>query len=94
MPRFLQFFNLRYHPRVVYLFWQIVVGILAGFLAGKIMRGRGYGLVIDLLLGIVGSILGGFVFGILGIYAASLIGRLVVATAGAVPLIYVARRVA
>ena len=76
------------------LFWQIVIGILAGFLAGKIMRGRGYGLVIDLLLGIVGSILGGFVFGILGIYAGSLIGRLVVATAGAVLLIYVARRVA
>ena len=75
------------------LIWQIVIGIVAGWLAGKIMRGRGYGVLIDLLLGIVGSILGGFVFGLLGLYAAGLIGRLVVATAGAVLLIFVARRI-
>jgi len=72
--------------------WQILIGIIAGWLAGKIMRGRGYGVLIDLLLGIVGSVLGGFVFGLLGLYAAGLIGRLVVATAGAVLLIYLARR--
>lgn len=77
-----------------YLVWQIVIGILAGWLAGRIMRGRGYGMLIDLLLGIVGSVLGGFVFGLLGLFAAGLIGRLVVATAGAVLLIYVARRLA
>ncbi|HZP48951.1 MAG TPA: GlsB/YeaQ/YmgE family stress response membrane protein [Vicinamibacterales bacterium] len=76
----------------MYLVWQIVIGILAGFLAGQIMRGRGYGVLIDLVLGIVGSVLGGFVFGLLGLYATGLIGRLVVATAGAVLLIYVARR--
>jgi uncharacterized membrane protein YeaQ/YmgE (transglycosylase-associated protein family) len=75
-----------------YIFWQLVIGILAGWLAGKIMRGRGYGLLLDLLLGIVGSMLGGLVFGLLGLYAAGLIGRLVVATAGAVLLIYIARR--
>jgi uncharacterized membrane protein YeaQ/YmgE (transglycosylase-associated protein family) len=78
---------------VIFL-WQIIIGIVAGWLAGKIMRGRGYGVLIDLLLGIVGSILGGFVFGLLGLYAAGLVGRLVVATAGAVLLIFVARRVA
>ena len=76
------------------LLWQVVIGIVAGWLAGKIMRGRGYGVLIDLLLGIVGSVLGGFVFGMLGLYAAGLVGRLVVATAGAVLLIYVARRLA
>lgn len=75
-----------------YLFWQIVIGILAGFLAGKIMRGRGYGVLIDLFLGILGSVLGGFLFGLLGLYATGLIGRLVVATAGAVFLIYIARK--
>ena len=72
--------------------WQVVIGIVAGWLAGKIMRGRGYAVLIDLLLGIVGSVLGGFVFGLLGLYAAGLVGRLVVATAGAVLLIYIARR--
>jgi uncharacterized membrane protein YeaQ/YmgE (transglycosylase-associated protein family) len=75
----------------VYLIWQIVIGILAGFLAGKIMRGRGYGLLIDLLLGIVGSMLGGMVFGLLGLYSSGIVGQLVVATAGAVLLIVVVR---
>jgi uncharacterized membrane protein YeaQ/YmgE (transglycosylase-associated protein family) len=76
----------------VNLIWQILIGILAGWLAGKIMRGRGYGVLIDLFLGILGSVLGGFIFGLLGLYAGGLIGRLVVATGGAVFLIYIARR--
>ncbi len=78
----------------MYLIWQIVIGILAGFLAGKIMRGKGYGVLIDLFLGILGSVLGGFIFGLLGLYATGLIGRLVVATAGAVFLIFIARKLA
>jgi uncharacterized membrane protein YeaQ/YmgE (transglycosylase-associated protein family) len=76
----------------VYLIWQIVIGILAGFLAGKIMRGRGYGILMDLLLGIVGSMLGGAVFGLLGLYSSGIVGRLVVATVGATLLIYVVRK--
>jgi uncharacterized membrane protein YeaQ/YmgE (transglycosylase-associated protein family) len=76
----------------MYLVWQIVIGILAGFLAGKIMRGRGYGLLVDLLLGIVGSMLGGLIFSVLGLYSSGLVGELVVATVGAVLLIYIARR--
>ncbi len=78
----------------MYVIWQIVIGILAGFLAGKIMRGKGYGVLIDLFLGIIGSVLGGFLFGLLGLYATGLIGRLVVATAGAVFLIFIARKLA
>ena len=77
----------------MYLVWQIVIGILAGFLAGKIMRGRGYGLLVDLLLGIVGSMLGGMIFGLLGLYSSGVIGELAVATIGAVLLIYIARRI-
>ena len=75
----------------MYLLWQIVIGILAGWLAGKIMRGRGFGLVGDLIVGIVGSLLGGFVFGILGLHAYGVIGSIVVATAGAVLLLYLIR---
>lgn len=77
----------------MYLVWQIIIGILAGFLAGKIMRGRGYGLFIDLLLGVVGSMLGGWIFSLLGLYSSGLIGELVVATIGAVLLIYIVRRI-
>jgi uncharacterized membrane protein YeaQ/YmgE (transglycosylase-associated protein family) len=71
---------------------SICIGILAGFLAGKIMRGQGYGVLLDLLLGIGGSILGYFVFGLLQLTPSGLIGRIVVSTAGAVMLIYIARR--
>jgi uncharacterized membrane protein YeaQ/YmgE (transglycosylase-associated protein family) len=76
----------------MYIIWQIVIGILAGFLAGKIMRGQGYGVIIDLFLGIVGSVIGGFLFGLLGLSAGGLIGSLVMATVGAVFLIWVAHQ--
>jgi uncharacterized membrane protein YeaQ/YmgE (transglycosylase-associated protein family) len=75
----------------MYLVWQIVIGILAGWLAGKIMRGRGFGLLLDLVIGIVGSMLGGLVFGLLGLHSAGLVGSLVVATVGAMLLLYLVR---
>ena len=77
----------------MFLVWEIALGILAGWLAGKIMRGKGYGVLLDLLLGMVGSVVGGFVFGLLGLHAYGLIGSLVVATAGAVMLVYLVRRI-
>jgi len=75
----------------MYVILQIVIGIAAGWLAGKIMRGRGFGLLIDLLVGILGSVIGGFVFGLLGLSSTGPIGQLVVATAGAVLLLYIVR---
>lgn len=75
----------------MYYVWQIAIGILAGWLAGKIMRGRGFGLLLDLVVGVVGSLLGGLVFGLLGLHASGLVGSLVVATAGAVMLLYLVR---
>ncbi len=75
----------------MYYLWQIAIGILAGWLAGKIMRGRGFGVLLDLVIGVVGSLLGGLVFGLLGLYSSGLIGSLVVATAGAVLLLYLVR---
>ena len=75
----------------MYLITQILIGIIAGWLAGKIMRGAGFGLLGDLIVGIIGSLLGGFVFGLLGLYAYGLIGSIVIATAGAVLLLYLIR---
>jgi uncharacterized membrane protein YeaQ/YmgE (transglycosylase-associated protein family) len=69
----------------------IIVGMLAGFLAGKIMNGSGYGLVADLFLGLGGGLVGGVVLGILGIGARGLIGSVLVATFGAVLLIWIVR---
>ena len=55
--------------------WYIIIGIVAGFLAGKIMRGGGFGLVINLLLGILGGVLGGWVFALFGLWIASLFSK-------------------
>ena len=77
---------------LTYLIEILLIGLIAGWLAGKVMRGRGYGVVVDIIVGIIGSFLGGFVFGILGIYAGSLIGRIIVAFIGAVILIWIVRK--
>lgn len=69
----------------------IIVGIAAGFLAGKIMNGSGYGLLMDLVLGFLGGLFGRFVFGLVGIGAYGIIGSILIATCGAMMLIWIAR---
>ena len=76
------------------LFYWIVVGLIAGWLAGKVMRGGGYGVVIDIVLGILGGIVGGWVFGMLGIWpGGGILGSIIVAFVGAVILVWITRRV-
>ncbi|WP_085536119.1 GlsB/YeaQ/YmgE family stress response membrane protein [Massilibacteroides vaginae] len=70
--------------------WYILIGIVAGYLAGKIMRGGGFGIVVNLLLGIVGGVLGGWVFGLLGLSTTGIVGSLVTSTVGAVLLLWIA----
>jgi uncharacterized membrane protein YeaQ/YmgE (transglycosylase-associated protein family) len=66
----------------------IIVGILAGWLAGKIMSGGGYGVIMDLILGLIGGVVGGWIFAQLNAAGPSgFIGSLVVATIGAVVLV-------
>jgi uncharacterized membrane protein YeaQ/YmgE (transglycosylase-associated protein family) len=73
------------------LYW-IVVGLIAGWLAGVVMKGGGYGIVVDIVLGILGAIVGGWIFSALGIGAGGgLIGGIVVAFIGAVALVAVTR---
>jgi uncharacterized membrane protein YeaQ/YmgE (transglycosylase-associated protein family) len=64
--------------------WFILIGIVAGWLAGTFMKGSGFGLVGDLILGIIGAVVGGFVFGLMGFVTTSLLGELVTATVGAI----------
>lgn len=71
----------------------LIIGVVAGFLAGKIMKGGGFGLVGDLVLGVIGAFVGGWVFGLLGILPVGLIGTLISATAGAVILLFLIRLV-
>jgi uncharacterized membrane protein YeaQ/YmgE (transglycosylase-associated protein family) len=76
---------------MTYLVWVVLLGITAGWLAGKIIRGKGFGLVGDLVVGVLGSLVGNFLFGLLGLAAYGLIGRLVVSVAGAVVLLWLLR---
>lgn len=76
----------------MYLLWQIAIGILAGWLAGTLTRGRGFGVLMDLVVGILGSIVGGFVATLLGLSAHGIVGQVVVATGGAVLLLYLVRQ--
>lgn len=69
------------------IIWFLIIGIVAGFLAGKIMRGGGFGLVGNLLVGVVGAILGGWLFGQLGISLGWPGASLVTALVGAVMLL-------
>lgn len=67
--------------------WFLIIGAVAGWLAGLVMKGRGFGLLGNLVVGIVGAMLGGLLFGILGLSSESLIGSLITATVGAVVLL-------
>lgn len=67
----------------------LAIGALAGWLAGVIMKGGGFGVLGNIVVGIVGAVVGGLVFGLLGIAAAGLVGEIVTATAGAIVLLFV-----
>ena len=69
--------------------WYIIIGIVSGFIAGKIMRGGGFGLLINLLVGIIGGLLGGWVFGLLGIATGGILGSLITSVVGAVLLLWI-----
>jgi uncharacterized membrane protein YeaQ/YmgE (transglycosylase-associated protein family) len=70
------------------LIWFLIIGLAAGWLAGKIMKGRSLGLVNNLIVGAIGALLGGFLFGLLGMSAENIIGSLITAVVGAIVLLY------
>jgi len=73
------------------IYW-LVVGLIAGWLAGIVMKGGGYGILVDILLGILGGFLGGWIFGRLGIWpGGGMIGSIIVAFVGAVILVWITR---
>ena len=74
------------------MLYSIIVGIIAGWLAGQVMKGGGYGLLMDLLLGLLGGIVGGWLFGALGIWpGGGMIGSIIVSFVGAVILVAISR---
>ena len=69
----------------------IIIGLIAGWAAGKIMKGSGYGTVMDIILGIIGAVVGGFLLGLFGIHGEGFVGTITVAIVGAVFLIWLSR---
>lgn len=74
------------------LLWFVIIGAIAGWLAGRFMRGNGFGLLGDIIVGIIGAFVGSWLFGATGVaIGGGLIGSLVVAFVGAVVLLFVVR---
>jgi uncharacterized membrane protein YeaQ/YmgE (transglycosylase-associated protein family) len=70
----------------------LIVGLIAGWLAGTMVKGGGFGLVGDLVIGVIGALLGGYLFETLGMSGANgLVGSIIVATVGAVVLLVLIR---
>jgi uncharacterized membrane protein YeaQ/YmgE (transglycosylase-associated protein family) len=91
--RNLQARNIQFTRRRVtgFLAW-IIVGLIAGWLAGQVMKGGGYGVLVDIILGLFGGLLGGWLFGQLGIWSGGgMVGSIIVAFIGAVILVGITR---
>jgi uncharacterized membrane protein YeaQ/YmgE (transglycosylase-associated protein family) len=74
------------------LVWFLVIGLIAGWLAGKVMRGGGFGVVGDMIVGVIGAFLGGWLFSVMGVSAGGgIIGAIIVAFIGAVVLLFLLR---
>ena len=70
----------------------LVIGAIAGWLAGQVVKGGGFGLIVDIIVGIVGAVIGGFLAGVLGISTGGgIIGSIIVAFIGAVILLVILR---
>jgi len=74
------------------MIYSILVGLIAGWLAGQVMKGGGYGVLMDIVLGLLGGIVGGWLFGSLGLWpGAGIVGSIVVSFVGAVILVGITR---
>jgi uncharacterized membrane protein YeaQ/YmgE (transglycosylase-associated protein family) len=69
----------------------IIIGLLAGWIAGEVSRGEGFGCLGNVAIGLVGSILGGWIFSRIGIFGGGFVYGLAAATVGAVVLVLIAR---
>ena len=73
------------------MFWFLVVGLIAGWLAGKIVKGGGFGLIGDLVVGVIGSYIGGYLFKVFDLSVYGTIGEIIMATIGAILLLWIIR---
>lgn len=73
------------------MLWFLLIGLIAGWLAGQITKGGGFGLLGNMLIGVLGSYVGSWIFGLLNLSAYGMVGQVLVATIGAVVFLWVWR---
>ncbi len=73
----------------MYYLWYLLLGLVAGWIANLIVKGGGSGLLVNLIVGIVGSILGGWLFSLIGLAAIGTLGSLATAIVGAIILLWI-----
>ncbi len=69
--------------------WYILIGLVTGWLGSLIVKGNGSGLLLNLVIGVIGSLLGGWLFGLMGLGTTSMLGSLITATVGAIVLLLI-----
>jgi len=69
--------------------WFILIGLVAGWLAGRIVKGSGSGFLLNIVIGVIGSVLGGWLFGLMGVGSGSILWSLIAATFGAIVLLLI-----
>ncbi len=73
----------------MYFLWYLLIGLVAGYVASLIVKGSGSGLIVNLVIGILGSFIGGWLFGLMGIVAMGTWGSILTSIAGAVVLLLI-----
>ena len=73
----------------MFFLWYLLIGLVAGWLANLIVKGRGSGLIGNLVVGIVGGVLGGWIFSLFGLFAVGTIGSIVTSVVGAIVLLWI-----
>ena len=75
----------------MHVLWFLLVGLVAGWLAGVLTKGSGFGVLGNMAIGVAGAFIGGFLFRLIGLSAVSNVGSVIVATIGAVVLLVVVK---
>jgi uncharacterized membrane protein YeaQ/YmgE (transglycosylase-associated protein family) len=75
----------------MHVLWFLLVGLVAGWLAGVLTKGSGFGVLGNMAIGVAGAFIGGFLFRLIGLSAVSTVGSIVTATIGAVILLVVVK---
>ena len=71
----------------------LIIGALAGWLAGKLTKGSGFGVIGNIVVGIIGAVIGSFLFGVLGVTAGGFMTSLITATIGALVLLFIVNQI-